>query len=287
MDNNIEITNLIWKSEYNIGNLKIDQEHQNLFSIARQTLSVVKLKNDTKEIEKLKELITELFTYVGTHFTNEEKYMQDVKYPDLEKHKILHKNMLDTLTKLISELNSMELKDIEKSLYTFIEEYFVKHIILEDKRISLWNCSLEDLKNHSAWKEIYSVNNSMIDQEHKHLFDIAQEAFIPADEKDKTKKIKAILTDLYDYMKVHFAHEEKLMAEINYPKIDEHKKLHKEIILKINEFVKQLPTMDINDFEKELAKMIDMALIQHIIREDKKIIIWEKANPNKKQAQKQ
>ena len=44
--------------------------------------------------------------------------------------------------------------------------------------------------------------------------------------------------------------------------------------------------MDINDFEKELAKMIDMALIQHIIREDKKIIIWEKANPNKKQAQK-
>ena len=33
-NNNIEITNLIWKSEYNIGNLKIDQEHQKLFSIA-------------------------------------------------------------------------------------------------------------------------------------------------------------------------------------------------------------------------------------------------------------
>ena len=50
MDNNVEITNLIWKSEYNIGNLKIDQEHQKLFSIARQTLSVVKIKNDEKEI---------------------------------------------------------------------------------------------------------------------------------------------------------------------------------------------------------------------------------------------
>ena len=37
MDRNIE--NLIWKSEYNIGNLKIDQEHQKLFAIARKTLS--------------------------------------------------------------------------------------------------------------------------------------------------------------------------------------------------------------------------------------------------------
>ena len=78
-NNNIEITNLILKSEYNIGNLKIDQEHQNLFSIARQTLSDVKIKSDTKEIEKLKELITKLFTYVENHFTNEEKYMQDDK----------------------------------------------------------------------------------------------------------------------------------------------------------------------------------------------------------------
>ncbi|WP_368031444.1 bacteriohemerythrin [Arcobacter sp. s6] len=282
MEDNIEISNLIWKSEYNIGNLKIDQEHQKLFSIARQTLSVVKLKNDNKEIGKIKELITELFIYVGSHFSNEEKYMQEVKYPEIKRHKILHKNILDMLTKLISELNNMELKDIEKSLYNFIEEYFIKHIILEDKKISLWNCSLEDLKHHSAWKEIYSVNNSIIDKEHKQLFDIAQEAFIPVEGKDKTKKIKAILTDLYDYMKIHFAHEEKFMSEINYPKLDEHKKLHKEIILKINEFVKQLPTMEINDFEKQLAKIIDISLIQHIIKEDKKIIIWEKANPPKK-----
>ena len=88
--------------------------------------------------------------------------------------------------------------------------------------------------------------------------------------------------DLYDYMKTHFAHEEKFMAEINYPKIDEHKKLHREIISKINDFVKQLPTMDISSFEKELAKIIDLALVHHIIQEDRKIIAWEKINNSKK-----
>ena len=280
MDKNIE--NLIWKSEYNIGNLKIDQEHQKLFAIARKTLSVIKLNNDEKEIGKIKELITELFTYVGTHFSNEQKYMKEVKYPELENHILLHKNLLDMLTNLISKLNSMNLKEIEQSLYSFIEEYFIRHIILEDKKINLWNCSLEDLKSHSGWKDIYSVNNEIIDKEHKELFNIAQEAFAYVEEKDKTKKIKEIVTDLYDYMKTHFSHEEKFMQDINYPKSEEHKKLHREIILKINEFVKQLPTMNISDFEKELSKIIDISLVHHIIQEDRKIIAWERMNPHKK-----
>ena len=280
MDRNIE--NLIWKSEYNIGNLKIDQEHQKLFAIARKTLSVIKLNNDEQEIGKIKELITELFTYVGTHFSNEQKYMKEVKYPELENHILLHKNLLDVLTNLISQLNTMELKEIEKSLYSFIEEYFIRHIILEDKKINLWNCSLEDLKSHSGWKDIYSVNNEIIDKEHKELFNIAQKAFAYVEEKDKTKKIKEIVTDLYDYMKTHFSHEEKFMQDINYPKSEEHKKLHREIILKINEFVKQLPTMNISDFEKELAKIIDISLVHHIIQEDRKIIAWERMNPHKK-----
>ena len=280
MDRNIE--NLLWKSEYNIGNLKIDQEHQKLFAIARKTLSVIKLNNDEQEIGKIKELITELFTYVGTHFSNEQKYMKEVKYPELENHILLHKNLLDMLTNLISKLNSMNLKEIEQSLYSFIEEYFIRHIILEDKKINLWNCSLEDLKSHSGWKDIYSVNNEIIDKEHKELFNIAQEAFAYVEEKDKTKKIKEIVTDLYDYMKTHFSHEEKFMQDINYPKSEEHKKLHREIILKINEFVKQLPTMNISDFEKELAKIIDISLVHHIIQEDRKIIAWERMNPHKK-----
>ena len=279
---NTNIENLIWKSEYNIGNLKIDQEHQKLFSIARKTLSLIKTNDDNTEKVKTKELITELFDYVGTHFSNEQKFMNEIEYPELENHKLLHKNILNMLTDLISKLNTMELKEIEKALYNFIEEYFIKHIILEDKKINLWNSTLEDLKKHSGWKDIYSVGNATIDAEHKQLFDIAQEAFFDVDEKEKTSKIKRILTDLYDYMKTHFSHEEKFMEEINYPKIEEHKKLHREIISKINDFVKQLPTMNINSFEKELARIIDISLVHHIIQEDRKIITWEKANPNKK-----
>ena len=270
--------NIIWKSEYNINDFKIDKEHQKLFTIAREAMNISKLKDDEKVTDKLKDIITKLFDYVGTHFTNEQKYMESIDYPELENHKILHKNMLMMLTTLISELNKMELKDIEKSLFNFIEEYFIRHIVLEDKKIQLWNTSLEDLKKNFGCKEIYNVGNSSIDTEHKKLFDIAQEAFIEVEPSQRSAKIREVLTDLYTYMKSHFKHEEKFMEEINYPKFEEHKVLHHNIIERINTFVKQLPNLDESLFEKELAKIIDIALVHHIIQEDRKIISWARTN---------
>lgn len=281
MNSYLNSNTIIWKSEYNISNFKIDKEHQKLFTIAREAMNVSKLKNDEEVKTKLKEIITKLFDYVGTHFSNEQKYMEEIDYPELGNHKILHKNMLDMLTTLISELNKLELEDIEKLLFNFIEEYFIRHIVLEDKKIQLWNTSLEDLKKNFGWKEIYSVGNVEIDKEHKKLFDIAQDAFMQVEETQRNVKIKEVLTELYTYMKTHFKHEEKFMQEINYPLIEEHKLLHHNIIEKINTFVKQLPTMDETLFEKELAKIIDIALVHHIIQEDRKIIAWSKSNLQK------
>lgn len=281
MNSYLNSNTIIWKSEYNISNFKIDKEHQKLFTIAREAMNVSKLKNDKEVKNKLKEIITKLFDYVGTHFSNEQKYMEEIDYPELGNHKILHKNMLDMLTNLISELNKLELADIEKLLFNFIEEYFIRHIVLEDKKIQLWNTSLEDLKKNFGWKEIYSVGNKEIDKEHKKLFDIAQDAFTQVEETQRNAKIKEVLTELYTYMKTHFKHEEKFMQEINYPAIEEHKVLHHNIIEKINTFVKKLPTMDESLFEKELAKIIDIALVHHIIQEDRKIIAWSKSNLQK------
>lgn len=278
MNDKLNPDTIIWKSEYNIHNFRIDKEHQKLFAIAREAMNISKLKDDGKVIIKLKDVITKLFDYVGTHFSNEQKYMDEISYPELNSHKILHKNMLNMLTTLISQLNNLELPEIEKSLTDFIEEYFIKHIVLEDKKIQLWNTSLNDLKKNFGWKDIYSVGNPQIDAEHKKLFDIAEEAFTDVALDLRTAKIKEILTDLYNYMKTHFKHEEIYMQEINYPLIKEHQILHHNIIEKINTFVKQLPNMDESLFEKELAKIIDIALVHHIIQEDRKIISWARSN---------
>lgn len=278
MENILTKNTILWRSEYNISNFKIDTEHQKLFSIAREAIQISKLEKEDEIKDKLKDIISKLFKYVNIHFSNEEKFMEQISYPELPEHKVLHKNMINMLTSLISNLNSLKLKEIEKALSNFIEEYFIRHIVLEDKKIQLWNTDLDDLKKNFGWKDIYSVGNANIDAEHKVLFDIAQEAFLEVEPSLKTKKLKEILTRLYTYMKTHFKHEEEYMKEIEYPHLKEHQMLHEDIINTINNFVKTLPTLNEDIFEKELAKIIDIALVHHIIQEDRKIIAWKADN---------
>ena len=97
---------LIWRSEYNINNFKIDSEHQKLFAIAREAINVTKLKDDIEINTKLKEIITKLFDYVNYHFKNEEEYMTEISYPESSNHKILHENILEMLKELISNINN-------------------------------------------------------------------------------------------------------------------------------------------------------------------------------------
>ncbi len=271
----------IWRSEYNINNFKIDNEHQKLFSIAREALNISKENDISEKNTKLKEIIVKLFDYVDLHFPNEEAYMKEISYPELSSHKILHENMLDQLKNLITEINTMQIPEIEKTLNEFIENCFVEHIIKEDKKIQLCNTSLDDLKTNFGWKEIYSINNSQLDEEHKTLFKIAEEAFAMVEPELKYKKIRIVLDKLYEYIKTHFSHEEEYMEEINYPQLEIHKDIHNNIVNTINDFIKELPTLSADSFEKELARLIDTTIINHIIQEDKKIIIWVKANSNK------
>jgi len=272
--NDIHSESINWKSEYNIGNFKIDKEHQHLFAITKRVINLLHTKEDLC-LDKLKEIVKSLFQYVAIHFKSEEKHMKLIQYPHIKEHQELHKKMISMLTSLIEELNSLELIDIQKRIHDFIIEYFVNHIISEDKKIRLHEISLKELRASFRWKDDYKVDNLLIDTEHKQLFDIAFSAFEVVDDEKRNKKIKSVILDLYDYMKKHFNHEEAFMKELNYPKIEEHKLLHQNIINTLNQFVKELPSLDIITFEKELARIIDISLVQHIILEDRKIMAWE------------
>lgn len=277
MNKRVDPNNLIWKSEYNIGDLKIDNEHKNLFNIAKKALQVRTIHNDKAEIVELKSIIHSLYDYVATHFKNEERYMYMINYPDLARHKKIHVQMLNTLHGFVKTLNDLSIDEIENQLYNFIEAYFIRHIVDEDKRIEYWNKSLKRLRKSSDWKDEYLVGNDQLDNEHKELFAIANDAFYEVGDKDREKKIKTVLSHLYAYMKKHFKHEEEYMQEINYPFYEEHKKLHQEIIDDCNDLIRDINSIEGTLFEKELAKIIDEHIISHIINDDKKIVLWYKS----------
>ncbi len=275
MRTKINPENLVWKSEYNIGDFKTDNEHQTMFKIAKKALQIRNLHgNEQKEIQELKDILKSLYEYTALHFRNEEKYMYRIQYPDLERHKKIHIYLLEVLNDFVKAINTMTLDEIENQLYVFVEAYFIKHIVDEDKLIGAWSTSLERLRKFTKWSDSYKIGHPQIDAQHQKLFEIANEAFQEVPPKERDHKNKETMKHLYEYMKDHFRDEEKFMQEINYPEYEKHKQLHKDIINDCNELLQDINNMDAEVFEKELAKTIDNHIVKHVVEDDNKIMLW-------------
>ncbi|ELU7404403.1 hemerythrin domain-containing protein [Campylobacter jejuni] len=81
-----------------------------------------------------------------------------------------------------------------------------------------------------TWNEKYSTHDTMIDIQHQKLFELAGKVESAVYKFVKREELKEILTELFNYMKDHFNDEEKYMKLIGYPDLEEHKRIHKEII---------------------------------------------------------
>jgi len=123
-----------------------------------------------------------------------------------------------------------------------------------------------------VWTPALSVGVENIDSQHKIWFEKADQLF----EAGKTGKSKEVIAQMFDflddYTKQHFRDEEAYMTKINYPDIEEQKKLHKN-------FIAELAKLK-NDFQESggnitliinANQMIVDWLTKHISTMDKKI----------------
>lgn len=203
--------------------------------------------------------------------------MESINYEDFEHHKLLHKELIQSLSSTIKQMNTLGKDEVLEKLNELVNKNIVQHILIEDKKFHHKRKSREELKSNFRWNSDYKVFEEMIDKEHKVLFDIALKALDYHNTDIKTH-IKLTIKELYDYMKTHFEHEELFMKKIEYPNYEEHKKIHQNIIKQINEFIKSLSTINIQEFERKLIEYIDIWLIGHILYEDRKIIAFQKSN---------
>jgi len=210
--------------------------------------------------------------------------MKSIGYPELDVHHEAHKKIIISMNAFTKELLKMSITEIEKELAHLIKIWFINHIIYVDKKISQWERTHEIPEFSFAWKNSYSVENSLIDAQHQELFKIASEAFKKIPDAEKMKKIKETLNNLFDYFKKHFKDEEVYMKEIKYDKLENHIKIHQEIINNLNNFIKQAPTMQIEDVEDKLKDFVKGSLVTHILEEDKKIVSWNRYLKDLKEA---
>lgn len=126
-------------------------------------------------------------------------------------------------------------------------------------------------------KPEYYTGIDFIDQEHTRLFELAQEThdllyndFL----QDKSDQIVHLVSELINYTKLHFSHEEAYQKSINYPYIKEHAAQHRQ-------FEDSLVQIDLdeveNDFDSQnetVERLLDFLvnwLINHILKVDRNI----------------
>lgn len=77
------------------------------------------------------------------------------------------------------------------------------------------------------WKDIYSVADEELDNQHKKLFAIYNELYDAQQKGISSGIIDVKLNELFEYTQYHFLSEEKLLEETGYEDLDSQKREHK------------------------------------------------------------
>ncbi len=117
------------------------------------------------------------------------------------------------------------------------------------------------------WLNKYNIGNETIDSEHKYLVSLINEIMEKRKEMN-LDEVKRIFIELKRYAHIHFYNEEKLMEEINYPKIEDHKAQHRVFVEELDKIEKEL-ILENKYVSFEIMIFLSKWFINHIQHMDK------------------
>lgn len=122
-----------WSEIYSIGDQTLDSHHQRLFDIVNQLHD--ELLGHKRE-EAVAHTIKALLDYAHYHFSEEEKVMKAVDFPEYEMHKAAHDEIIHKLQAYEHD-KAMGNKESAGELYSFLlSDWLWKHILEMDKKIA-------------------------------------------------------------------------------------------------------------------------------------------------------
>jgi voltage-gated potassium channel len=137
-----------------------------------------------------------------------------------------------------------------------------------DSVILVKNINIENHSKHEVltWSSEMSVGIVSFDKEHKHLVDLINKIELSIKNRDTRNVIFQVFEEIFEYVLVHFEHEEELFEKYEYPELLEHKRIHKEILEKVKDLDKQKNVIS----PDSLIAFLKSWIKHHIMEEDMK-----------------
>lgn len=121
------------------------------------------------------------------------------------------------------------------------------------------------------WKEEYCTGISVIDEQHKELFNIANRVYELLKNDvyvDKYNKILNLVEELKDYTVFHFKTEEEILLNAKYKKFFSHKIEHDDFIKKFNDIDLKKVDNGQDEYIKETFDFVLDWIVNHILKTD-------------------
>lgn len=110
----------------------IDEQHKKLISLSN---GLIQAMVNGMGHDVLEELFEELLEYTCYHFADEEKYMEQINYPDIDKQKQSHKQLTNDVVAFRVRILADQTVPPTEAL-DFINNWIIRHIKEMDTDIS-------------------------------------------------------------------------------------------------------------------------------------------------------
>jgi len=120
-----------WDDSFSVGIEHIDNQHKELVKMVNDLYKACKMGALNKDIVYLR-TVSKALEYARVHFSDEEKYMDMVFYPELDEHKTQHEKFVVEIKKSIKLFEDGEAAPIE--LANFLKNWLLDHIAVSDKK---------------------------------------------------------------------------------------------------------------------------------------------------------
>ena len=113
-----------WSQSLSVGIPEMDNQHKKLIDLINQLYEAM---GRGKGTEALAGVLDQLETYTKYHFAAEEKFMLQMGYPVLDKHKLVHKDLAAQVVDLKQKLLTGKMV-AAVSVGTFLKDWLQNHI---------------------------------------------------------------------------------------------------------------------------------------------------------------
>jgi len=121
---------IVWSDEYSVGVQKLDDQHKNIINLVNELHKATGISSCD---QTLHDIMDKMCKYASDHLDYEESLLKEIDYPEFDDHQKGHRKYIEAVADYAIDA-TLEDFAIPDKLLTFLNEWWLKHILEEDMK---------------------------------------------------------------------------------------------------------------------------------------------------------